>query len=710
MRSLLSLALLTTALGALPLRTAAAADGEGLLGMRYVKTDQGLLVTGLSVDMGAVEAGVTRGMLVTHADGQPLPAAADKARAMLVGAPGTTVALTVRAPLGGPSQELTVQRRIPPVSVLEKRVARPQVVTDFRMAVKKKSRRKAVKTAEAMVAADFGGMEPSHAVGAALNIAWRRSPKLARAVAEVLGPAAESDPRLLSRIAEIHIQTDGADRVVELLEQRAALLPPDVTLAGGAGGDVGGHRRERHMLADAHWKSGQNAEGIAVARSLLQTWRIDPLAAQVGLALAPPPPPWRAALPPVADFSVPLLDGGTWRLSDASDTVTVLNFWATWCGPCKQELPELARLHAERGDEGLRMLAVSVDQGDDLAPIAKMADKLGVDFPVGHAPALGADFNVSAIPALRVIGRDGALHYTARGYSDSSIEKLSAALDRALADDGSGGAAIAWPQHAHEGQLSLDAFWAEAAARTGVAPSENGVAIGISGASPAAWDHDGSLALEADLSAGGAAPSKRLAWLDGPVAVDPGWFVLQAWDAAGTTRWWHGLPSPATDVVAADGRLWVAMEDALVVLDADGAVVARHDGGAADLAAATAGGVWAVDGQQRTRFVLEGTTLVAQDVALRADAQRVSATGDVGSSEVDALVSGRFGPAGASRVIASRKDGTIVALDDQGVPQWSVRLRAAPGLAVADADGDGQDELYLAIPDYGLARVKVALP
>lgn len=700
------------ALVGLPLTALAADEGapEGLLGLRYVNTDSGLLVTGITVDMGALDAGLAPGMLLTKAGDTPLPAPEGQTRGLLVGTPGTTVSLTVTEPLGGPSRTVEVERRVPPISVLEKKVARPQVVTDFRMAVKKRSRRKAIKAAEAMIAADFGGMEPAAAVGAALKIAWRRSPKLARAIAEVLAPAAGGDERLLSRTAEVFIQTDGAADVVELLEQRAALLPPDVTLFDGTPGDIGGHRRERHMLADAHWKSGQRDEGIAVARELLRTWRIDELAGQVGLAVPPAPAPWRAKLPPVDDFEVPLLDGGTWRLSDAPDTVTVLNFWATWCGPCKEELPELVELHHKRSGEPLRLLAVSVDQGDDREPIRKMAEKLGVDFPVGHEPTLGARFNVGAIPALRVIGKDGAVHYTARGYSSSSMAKLSAALDRALGDEGAGGAALAWPEPVAAGSVQLDGFWAEAATRTGVAVSDNGVVVGIAGASPGGWSHEGELVQEPDLSAGSSAPGKRLAWLDGPVGVDPGWFILRAWDELGTSRWWHGLPSPATDLVATEGALWVAMEDHVAVLDSAGAVVARRDGGAQDLAVATDGGVWAVDGERRARLQVVNGELVERDVTLLAGAVRVSAAGDVASDEVVELVAGRFGPEGAHRVVASRSDGTVVALDGAGRPAWSVRFRTTPGLAAADVDGDGHDELFLAVPDYGLARVEVELP
>ncbi len=705
-----SLARIALAAACCTLGVAHGAEGEGLLGLRYLTTDDGLLVTGVTVDMGALDAGLTPGSLVTAADGAPLPADNGATRSALVGPPGTKVRLTIQDPLGGAIHDVDVERRVPPVSVLEKRTWKPEVVLDFRMAVKTKSKRKAVKAAEAMVAADFGGMVPSEAVGAALAIAWRRNPRIARAVADVLAPVAGTDERLLSRIAEVYIETGSPEAVVELLRARAALLPPDVRLADGARGDIGGHRPERHMLADALWHSDQKSEATDVARDLMRTWRIEKLAGTVGMALAPPAEPWRAQLPEVKDFTVPLLDGSQWTLSEHRGEVVVLNFWATWCGPCKQELPELVKLHTARGAEGLALLAVSVDQGDNLDPVSQMANKLGITFPVGHGPSLGAQFNVSAIPALRVIGRDGALHYSARGYSDSSIHKLSDALDRALADDGTQGAAVGWPVGPGPLEASLVSFQSEAASKAALSVDQDRVLIGISDASPGAWGHDGGMLMEPDLTAGKGAPGGRLAWSGGPVALDPGHLVVRAWDELGSERWWLGMPSPATDIVAVDDQIWVAMVSHLVVLDGSGAVLARQDSGATDLAISEDGAVHAVDGETHRVLRLSEGSLQQVSSTPAPGAKKVTGQGDLGSAEVTDLISGRFGPEGAWRVVAARKDGSVVALDSAGTPTWTLRLRATPALAATDVDGDGHDELFLAVPEYGVARVDLVLP
>jgi len=64
---------------------------------------------------------------------------------------------------------------------------------------------------------------------------------------------------------------------------------------------------------------------------------------------------------PAPDFALPDLDGNTLRLSDFSGRPVVLNFWATWCAPCRLEMPELARAAADYADQGLVVLAINQD-------------------------------------------------------------------------------------------------------------------------------------------------------------------------------------------------------------------------------------------------------------------------------------------------------------------------------------------------------------
>jgi thiol-disulfide isomerase/thioredoxin len=691
-----------------PLALAAAPPaGEGLLGLRYQPLDDGLLVTSITDGMGAAVAGLTPGALLLEADGAPLDPGAADLRARLVGPPGSTVRLTVSGPLDAGRRELVLTRMEAPPTVLSDRVERPPVVQAFREAARGGRKRAAVAAARAMVEADFGGMDPSEAVGAALSVAHRRDPRLARAVAEVLAPAAH-DPALISRVAEVLLQTGGAEAVVPLLERRAALSPPDLRLAGGGEGDLGGARGERHMRVDALWALGRRDEATQVARDLLRTWPSDRVAATVGLALAPDPAPWRAAVPPVPAFQSPLVDGGSWDLDAHRGEVVLINFWATWCGPCKEELPELAKLAEARAGKGLSVVAVSVDQGD-VEPVARMARKLDLPFAVAHDPGLGARFGVTGIPALRVLGRDGALQYSARGYSPEGVERLAAAVDRALAE-GEAGGPVAWPGGPRPDAGALRRHHARSGATAAVAVGDGRIALGVLGASPEVFSADGAPVAEADQTGRSAPPAGRLAWAGGPVGVDLGGHLVTAWDADGAPRWWRGVPGRITDLIAAGDRLFVATDAGLHVLGADGGVLATLPGlRPVDLAASPDGRVWALE-RGRLHAIDPAAPAAGAGEPVHPGVARVTEGGDLLGLEAVSAVSGRFGPDGAPRVVAARADGTLVAVDSAGAPVFTLRLRARAGLAAADLDGDGQDELLAALEDHGLMVIDLRLP
>ena len=113
---------------------------------------------------------------------------------------------------------------------------------------------------------------------------------------------------------------------------------------------------------------------------------------------------------PAPDFTLESLDGKSVRLSDLRGKAVLLNFWATWCGPCKIEAPWLVEFQGQYGTQGLQV--VGVEMGDDgKEDIEKFAKEMGVNYPVlfGKEAVGEAYGGVPALPETFFIGRDGKI-------------------------------------------------------------------------------------------------------------------------------------------------------------------------------------------------------------------------------------------------------------------------------------------------------------
>jgi len=141
------------------------------------------------------------------------------------------------------------------------------------------------------------------------------------------------------------------------------------------------------------------------------------LAATVGVcAVAYASPTAPGALAP--DFTLRTLAGSNLRLQELRGRVVLVNFWATWCAPCRVEMPHLSKLHDKYGSSGFVLLGVNVD--DNTKNAVDLATQLGLKFPV----LLDSDkkasrlYDVSAMPSTVLIDREGRVRYVHRGYRE----------------------------------------------------------------------------------------------------------------------------------------------------------------------------------------------------------------------------------------------------------------------------------------------------
>jgi thiol-disulfide isomerase/thioredoxin len=161
-------------------------------------------------------------------------------------------------------------------------------------------------------------------------------------------------------------------------------------------------------------------------------------------ANAPAPTSAPAAPPALTDLPlevavVPMKDakGASFKLGDFFGKVMVVNFWATWCGPCRREIPELVKLHNEFRSRGVEMIGLSTENPDTSAEkVSKFIQDFQIDYRIGWAPgqvAVPLMQGRDAIPQIFVISRDARIVKRFVGFSPANTStELKQALEDAL--------------------------------------------------------------------------------------------------------------------------------------------------------------------------------------------------------------------------------------------------------------------------------------
>lgn len=161
--------------------------------------------------------------------------------------------------------------------------------------------------------------------------------------------------------------------------------------------------------------------------------------ASVSKLVLPGTPVPTAGVKVPADFEVPTLEGGTIKLSGYRGKVVVLDFWATWCPPCRQEVPQLVRIAREHNNRGVEVIGLHIDDRGRSTPeaIRRFIEGFGITYTVAMAndemfvSYLGEQDDT--IPQTLVFDRKGRLVKHLIGYTASEGRALDEAVNQALA-------------------------------------------------------------------------------------------------------------------------------------------------------------------------------------------------------------------------------------------------------------------------------------
>ncbi len=169
-----------------------------------------------------------------------------------------------------------------------------------------------------------------------------------------------------------------------------------------------------------------------------------PIAILIALTLLPALPSFAQDAPPLPvgthapAFKTTTLQGKPLSLSSLRGKVVLLDYWATWCGPCRMATPTLQSLHKQFGSRGLRVVGMSVDDPSTVAQVKPFVKAFGVTYTVSASPLANGHaaqaYKVEGIPSQYLIDKKGIVRWSQSGFSPTEGPELAGRIRKLLAE------------------------------------------------------------------------------------------------------------------------------------------------------------------------------------------------------------------------------------------------------------------------------------
>jgi thiol-disulfide isomerase/thioredoxin/outer membrane lipoprotein-sorting protein len=188
------------------------------------------------------------------------------------------------------------------------------------------------------------------------------------------------------------------------------------------------------VLTFDHWQTGDRIEAdfsFDAPEDAIKAGSIDEL-----IAANQPPSPDELLGKPAPDFEIAMLDGSTLELAQHKDRdVVILDFWATWCGPCIQAMPGLMEIADTYKDRNVVLYAVNVQEKPDTINNFLRSRDWSLNIPLDSDGELSKKFMVAGLPQTVVIGKDGTVQAVHLGYTPQLKQQLADELDKLIAGE-----------------------------------------------------------------------------------------------------------------------------------------------------------------------------------------------------------------------------------------------------------------------------------
>ena len=177
--------------------------------------------------------------------------------------------------------------------------------------------------------------------------------------------------------------------------------------------------------ASPQLKAGRAASGFASALLALCGFTLG-----AGAAHGDPLKPWTGGATPALVLKDPA--GKTYDLAAYRGKVVLVNFWATWCPPCREEMPSMQALRQELGGRGFEVLAVNLSESEEKIAAFSDAELIDLPFPMDRDGAAARRWKVNMLPASFVVDRSGRIRYHLLGETNWTGADVKPLIERLL--------------------------------------------------------------------------------------------------------------------------------------------------------------------------------------------------------------------------------------------------------------------------------------